>query len=701
MWRAPRHSAGYGGYDDGRHSLHFDPINVYQSQQPQYQSFPIDPKRHNNTQDATFETTSEHSCVSPTSTGSMVSLDERYYQFTQAYFSEPVMVLNPKRADARNRHKIPAIVVCTQEGRTGSPVENWMAPLGADDSTLLMVPEHECGLTEDEEMQIALDQEQWEREEEERRREERRRMRAQRRQQRNATSSTVPAKKKKRRGRHPEPQHTHHHVEEREPTPSSPQQVSHLVFPNQNQSISPSSNYRPCSTIPQTVAELTSPRGDASGATPRETSPREAVEKVPFAGYAASVTSTRENSSSTCAESAPLGTLKRGGSLTSWSVRQQTQPAPSPQQLVSSGAMSGMHANSTTPPVVSKPVHREIVRMQSPSWAPMPAPPPQLPPAQGARSMPPSPKREEERHVEVPEEKRPLTRIAKKERRVVVAPDAGKYVVAVVALLGGCAGMESIEHERRIRRERRALLLRKKEVVQNAGLLSAVVAAACGARTAALSLHEQSKRMATQGSANGLVALVAAIAANAANHHVVAFRTRRLELKQQFVQKRLMEGRETSARIRIASLEAEERANVITARDAPPRVSPAPQPEVSVPLPVPQTQATPLRRPPTGRAVSINGGGGGGGVTPVKSVGFASSTPKTGGGAGSAFKPSLFKAEGFSLTFADMGRISAASPLGSLPLPNSESRLPRPTLSTGPPPRMPFDSVCYFFKILH
>ena len=89
---------------------------------------------------------------------------------SRVYFSEPEMLLNPRVADPKGKHKLPAVIITYEETMDGIPVSNWMAPLGADDEDFLCAPEHECGLTEEEEEQIAIDQEEWEREEQERER---------------------------------------------------------------------------------------------------------------------------------------------------------------------------------------------------------------------------------------------------------------------------------------------------------------------------------------------------------------------------------------------------------------------------------------------------------------------------------------------------------------------------------------------------
>eukprot|EP00756_Hemistasia_phaeocysticola_P030932 Hpha_TRINITY_DN16320_c2_g1::TRINITY_DN16320_c2_g1_i1::g.59929::m.59929 len=87
------------------------------------------------------------------------------------YFSCPRTIFNPIRHGyGPARHMMPEIRLYREEGANGSPVHNYQMPRGDNNPDLLCAPEHECGLTADEEEEIARDQEQWDREEQERQR---------------------------------------------------------------------------------------------------------------------------------------------------------------------------------------------------------------------------------------------------------------------------------------------------------------------------------------------------------------------------------------------------------------------------------------------------------------------------------------------------------------------------------------------------
>ena len=618
--------------------------------------------------------------VSPCRTGSPVSLDERYYQYSEAFFSDPVTILNAKRLDPRGKFRMPTIVITTQEGRTGSPVENWMAPLGADDEEMLIVPEHECGLTEEEELQIALDQEQWELEEDERRRAERRRIRQQRKQQRenkqsscaaaanilhgvsapSAATAAQPAKKKKKKttvsrsfssGSHhsepiaaavpepaadapvPPPKLSHYRERAARDAPPLPptalqppvaSTVSHFQLPSMVGAIQPlpTGAYRPAVAIPQTVAELTTPRS-LGETTPRQAKRRDETEAC------LSVTHAQDTPAASAASADPapcmLTNLKRIGS---WSLKTGSMPAP---QTVASPppGTAAFSAHATTPPVVSKPVHREVKIPTA--WTPSPAPPPAL-----ASAM---------------------------------VVDTSTYVVSALAVAGCAAVFEKVQQpavNKKLGRHR----------LQQPGDNAEAVAALAGAVCAwSIDKAHNDAAALVQASAYAIACIAAAVAAETAGATVEQSKRLRLAQKQMFVQTRLMEGRETSARIRVSSLEAEQRALTTQAFERFP--SPIPEPEIVIPMPLRQTPKPDSTASVPTVPVAVAPGPAVAG-TPAQTA-----TPACTPG-GRPYKPSLFKAEnGFSLTFGKMqGRFGgAASPM---PVPNSESRIPRMAIQETP-----------------
>eukprot|EP00755_Sulcionema_specki_P021930 Sspe_Gene.75267::Locus_47030_Transcript_1_1_Confidence_1.000_Length_565::g.75267::m.75267 len=97
---------------------------------------------------------------SPSRSVSTVDLEEERGFFR---YSTPYVVFDPKISDPYNRWSLPEIRVFVELGSGGAPAENWKTPSGDADENLLCTPEHECGLTPEEEYQIALDQELWDR----------------------------------------------------------------------------------------------------------------------------------------------------------------------------------------------------------------------------------------------------------------------------------------------------------------------------------------------------------------------------------------------------------------------------------------------------------------------------------------------------------------------------------------------------------
>eukprot|EP01064_Diplonema_japonicum_P029766 TRINITY_DN4895_c0_g1_i1.p1 TRINITY_DN4895_c0_g1~~TRINITY_DN4895_c0_g1_i1.p1 ORF type:complete len:741 (+),score=161.52 TRINITY_DN4895_c0_g1_i1:94-2316(+) len=373
---------------------------------------------------------------------------------TQTYFSEPIMLLNPKVVDPRNKLKMPAIVICEESCENGFPLENWMQPLGADDLEMLAVPEHECGLTEEEEMQIAIDQEQWDREEEERRRVELRRLKAARRKRTKTTSTRSHSPPTSPAASLPSPRKK---PKRKSSIPTALQEPKKMM-PSQ-QSPPPPVIDESC-LIPKTVAELTTPR--------RETT---ALPSHPLLSN--SLSSSPTISPSVSVDPIPyLSMPKRGGSEVKY------------------GVGKSMHLTSSPPnTTVSKPVHREVVRMQPPPHSLMFAP-------------------------QVDVSRAPPVRLA----RVPVPLPLPLPPVEI------CFSQYAIS----------------------------VVAAAVSARRACVA-H------AAGVDASVLAVLASCVAASFGKEHLITIRRCKIELKQNLVQKRLMEGRETSGRGRIEATEEDDR----------------------------------------------------------------------------------------------------------------------------------------------